>query len=51
MSATGFDDMLAGLPGAHGVLVPNSSHQLHLEQPAAVAGELERFVADVVDAG
>lgn len=50
MSQQGFDDLLAGLPDRRGIHVPGASHQLHLEQPVAVAAELAAFASEVFSA-
>jgi len=45
MSESGYDDLLAGLPNVRGQLIPGATHQLHLDQPAAVAAAIEAFAA------
>lgn len=47
-SPEGYDTLLAALPNARGSLIPNATHQLQLDQPAAVAAEITCFLDEVV---
>jgi pimeloyl-ACP methyl ester carboxylesterase len=47
MSRAGFDDLLAGLSDVRGVVIPDASHQLHLDNPWAVASSLLEFIREI----
>ena len=46
-----FDDMVARLPRGRGVEIPDTTHSLHLEEPAAVAQAINEFLAALTTAG
>jgi pimeloyl-ACP methyl ester carboxylesterase len=47
LPAEGADRMAAALPDARAVTIPGAGHDVHLDQPAALAAEIGRFAERV----
>ncbi len=47
MSREARDEMLSALPDARAVEVPGAGHQLHLQEPAAVAAAIHAFLDEI----
>jgi pimeloyl-ACP methyl ester carboxylesterase len=44
MSVSGYEETVAVVPGATGVVVPGATHQVHLDQPDALATLIQDFL-------
>ena len=44
LSAADHEEMVRRIPGAEGVVIPDATHHLHVEQPGAVATVIAAFV-------
>ncbi len=48
MSRDGYDQLLDAIPDVRGAHIPSATHQLHLDQPDAVAAKISHFAAEIV---